>query len=109
MKLDLAVIQNEDESALIHAMETRGLGITRIGSSGGFLRANNVTLMIAVEDDQLEHVLDLLDKYCKRRTKQLRPWAPGMEARERFPGAVPVQIGGATVFVVNLERAERID
>lgn len=109
MKLVLAVIQNEDESPLIQAMETRGLGITRIGSSGGFLRANNVTLMMAVEDDQIEHVLDLLNKYCKRRTKQLRPSAPAMEARERFPGAVPIQIGGATVFILNLERAERID
>lgn len=108
MKLILAVIQNEDESALIEAIEAQGLGITRIGSSGGFLRANNVTLMMAMEDDQLERVLDLLNKHCKRRTKHLHPWAPSMEARERFLGAVPVQVGGATVFIVNLDRMERI-
>ena len=109
VKLVLAVIQNEDENALMHAMETRGLGVTRIGSSGGFLRANNVTLMLAVEDDQLEHALDLLKKYCRRRTRQLRPSATGAEARARFPGAVPIQVGGAAVFVLDLERMERLD
>jgi uncharacterized protein YaaQ len=108
VKLVLAVIQNEDESALIQAMEAQGLGITRIGSSGGFLRANNVTLMMAVKDDQLERVLGLLNQHCKRRTRHLRPRAPSMEARERFPGAVPIEIGGATVFIVNLEQMERI-
>jgi uncharacterized protein YaaQ len=109
VKLVLAVIQNEDESALIQAMETQGLGITRIGSSGGFLRANNVTLMMAIKDDQLERVLGLLNKHCKRRTRRLRPRAPSMEARGRFPDAVPIEIGGATVFIVGLEQMERID
>ena len=108
MKLVLAVIQNEDESALIQAMEAQGLGITQIGSSGGFVRANNVTLMTAVEDDQLERVLGLLNKHCKRRTKHLRPRVPSMQAHERFLGAAPIQIGGATVFIVNLERMEKI-
>ena len=108
VKLVLAVIQNEDESALIQAMETQGLGITRIGSSGGFLRANNVTLMMAVEDDQIERVLGLLNKHCKRRTKHLRPRVSSMEARERFLGAIPVEVGGAIVLILHLERMEKI-
>jgi uncharacterized protein YaaQ len=108
MKLILAVIQNEDEDALTEAMETESLSVTRIGSTGGFLRASNVTLMMAVEDQQVERVMALLSKHCKRRTKHLHPWVPSMEARERFLGAIPVEVGGAAVFILSLERVEKI-
>jgi uncharacterized protein YaaQ len=108
MKLVMAVIQNEDEDALTDAMENQGFSITRIGSSGGFLRASNVTLMTAVQDDQVPHVLELFGKHCKRRTKQLHPWVPSMEARERFMGSIPVEIGGAAVFILNLDQVEKI-
>ena len=108
MKLILAVIQNEDEDALTEAMEMEGMSVTRIGSSGGFLRASNVTLMLAVENQQIERVLALLGKHCKRRTKHLHPWMPSMEARERFLGAIPVEVGGAAVFILSLEHMEKI-
>lgn len=108
MKLILAVVQNEDVDPLTEAMEDENLSVTRIGSSGGFLRASNVTLMMAVEDRLVDRVLVLLGKHCKRRTKHLHPWAPSMEARERFMGAIPVEVGGATVFILNLERMEKI-
>ena len=108
MKLILAVIQNEDEDALTEAMEMEGMSVTRIGSSGGFLRASNVTLMMAVENQQVERVLALLGKHCKRRTKHMHPWVPSMEARERFLGAIPVEVGGAAVFILSLEHMEKI-
>ena len=108
MKLILAVIQNEDEDTLTEAMEREGMSVTRIGSSGGFLRASNVTLMTAVEDQQVERVMALLGRHCKRRTKHLHPWAPSMEARERFLGAIPIEVGGAAVFILGLERMEKI-
>ena len=108
MKLILAVIQNEDEDALTEAMEIEGMSVTRIGSSGGFLRASNVTLMTAVDDRQVERVMALLGIHCKRRTKHLHPWVPSMEARERFLGAIPVEVGGAAVFILSLESMEKI-
>jgi len=108
MKLILAVIQNEDADALTRAMEAEGLSITRISSMGGFLRTRNVTLMTAVQDQQVELVLALLGKHCKQRTRHLHPWAPSMEARERSLGAIPVEIGGATVFILDLKRMEQI-
>jgi len=101
MKLILAVIQKEDEDALSDALEQENIGATRIGSSGGFLRAHNVTLMVAVDDARAEQVLSLMREH-------LNPVLPSLEARERFLGSVPVQVGGATVFVVNLERMEKI-
>ena len=109
MKLIIAVIQNEDEDSLVQALEDSNISSTRIGSSGGFLRASNVTMMIAVDDDQVDTVFALLRKYCKRRTRHLYPLLPNLEARERFLGSIPVEVGGATVFVVSVERMEKID
>lgn len=108
MKLILAVIQNEDEDPLTRGLEEKNIGATRIGSSGGFLRASNVTLMIAVEDTQVETVFDLLKIHCKRRTRHLHPLLPNLEARERFLGSIPVEVGGAAVFVLPVERMEKI-
>ena len=109
MKLIVAVIQHEDEDALVQALEEASIGSTRIGSSGGFLRASNVTMMMAVQDDQVEVVLGLLQQHCKRRTRHLYPLLPNLEARERFLGSIPVEVGGATVFILPVERMERID
>lgn len=109
MKLIIAVIQNEDEDALVQEFEGHSIGATRIGSSGGFLRASNVTLMMAVQDAQVEEVMGFLKKHCKRRTRHLYPLLPNLEARERFLGTVPVEVGGAIVFVLPVERMEKID
>ena len=109
MKLIVAVIQHEDEDALVQALEGASIGSTRIGSSGGFLRASNVTMMMAVPDEQVDPVIELLRKHCKRRTRHLYPLLPNLEARERFLGSIPIEIGGATVFILPVERMEKID
>jgi uncharacterized protein YaaQ len=109
MKLIVTVIQHEDEDAFVQALEEASIGSTRIGSSGGFLRASNVTMMIAVPDEQVEQVMALLQKHCKRRTRHLYPLLPNLEARERFLGSIPVEVGGATVFILPIERMEKID
>ena len=109
MKLIMAVIQHEDEDALVQALEEASVRSTRLGSSGGFLRASNVTMMMAVQDDQVEAVLGLLKQHCKCRTRHLYPLLPNLEARERFLGSIPVEIGGATVFILPVDRMERID
>lgn len=109
MKLIMAVIQNEDEDALVQELEQHNIGATRIGSSGGFLRASNVTLMIALADGQVDEVLEYLRKHCKRRTRHLHPLLPNLEARERFLGTIPVEVGGAIVFVLPVDRMEKID
>ena len=109
MKLIIAVIQNEDEDAFVQALEDKHIGATRIGSSGGFLRASNVTMMMAVQPEQVEVVLDLLKQHCKRRTRHLYPLLPNLEARERFLGSIPVEVGGARVFILPVEQIVKID
>ena len=49
MKLLFAIVQNDDQKSLTYALIDRNISVTRIASTGGFLRGGNSTLMIGVE------------------------------------------------------------
>ena len=96
MKLLIAVVQDADASALMERLVDRGLRATKLASTGGFLRQGNTTLLVGVEDDQVEAALECIRGVCRRR-------------RQSMPGAAgEVEIGAATVFVVSVDRFERI-
>lgn len=60
MKLILAVIRDSDDSAVTSALVNKGYRVTRMASTGGFLRRGNVTLMIGVEEEQVQPVTELI-------------------------------------------------
>jgi uncharacterized protein YaaQ len=64
MKIILAVIRDSDESQVVEEMVKLGLRVTRMAGTGGFLHRGNVTLMIGVEEEQLQTVMDLIKKTC---------------------------------------------
>ena len=109
MKLIFAVIQGKDADALLTALRERGYRSTQINSAGGFLRENNVTVLIGVEDQYVPDVMRVIKQNCYTRTQYVNPLLPIMEPGEFYvPNPVEVQVGGATVFVLNVQRLERI-
>lgn len=109
MKLVVAVIQGKDAESLAAALRAGGYRSTQINSAGGFLRENNVTLLIGVEDADVADVLRLIEHNCYTRTQYVNPLLPIMEPGEFYvPNPVEVQVGGATVFVLNVRRCERM-
>ena len=109
MKLLIAVIQRQDEGGLVKALISRRIGVTRIGSQGGFLREGNVTLFIVIEDERLDEVLQLVRTHCYTRTKFVAPLPPIAESGEFYPSTpVEVQVGGASIFVVNVDQQARL-
>jgi len=64
MKIILAVIRDSDEAQVVEEMVKLGLRVTRMAGTGGFLRRGNVTLMIGVEEEELQTVMDLIKKTC---------------------------------------------
>ncbi len=64
MKIILAVIRDSDETRVVEEMVNLSIRVTRMASTGGFLRRGNVTLMIGVEEERLERVADLIRKTC---------------------------------------------
>jgi uncharacterized protein YaaQ len=102
VKLLIAVIQRQDENVLTKALSERHIGVTRVSSKGGFLREGNVTLFIVAPDQRVEDVVEIIRKNCYTRTKFVAPLPPIAETGEFYPSTpIEVQVGGATVFVVN--------
>ncbi len=111
MKLITAMVQDEDTSRLISFLMTRGYRATKISSTGGFLRRGNTTLMLGVEDDEVEAVIDIIKECCRKRKllMNLDPSGPIISGGEvPFPLLTPVEVGGAVIFVSEIERFERV-
>jgi uncharacterized protein YaaQ len=109
MKLVVAVVHNEDAGVLVDALLEREYRATRLHSSGGFLKQSNATVMVGVEEVQVEEVLGIVRENCHARTQIVNPMPPIMEPGEFFmPYPLEVEVGGATVFVLPVERFERL-
>ncbi len=109
MKLIVAIVHNEDAGALVDALLEREFRATRLHSSGGFLKQSNATILLGVEDAEVDEVMSIVRDNCKSRTQVVNPMPPIMEPGEFFmPYPLEVEVGGATVFVVPVERFERL-
>jgi len=109
MKLVVAIVQDYDTDRLLHAISAGGLRVTRIASTGGFLRMGNTTVFLGVEDDQVADCLEHLRATCQSRIE--RAPADLVDELGYFgPGTVTdVTTGGAVVFVTPIARCVRIE
>ncbi len=104
----VAVVQAEDAGNLVGQLTRRGFRVTRIKTAGGFLRETNATLFLGVEDDEVDSVMAVVRENCTTRRQQINPVPPVMEPGEFFlPYPVEVEVGGATVWVLDVARFER--
>jgi len=98
------VIQEEDVENASSALTKLGLSVTCIASSGGFLREGNVTLLIGLAKGQEEAVVQALQSSCRQRVKYLSAPVEGLPPDLAQP--IQVSVGGATLFVFEVERYE---
>ena len=109
MKLVIAVVQGEDATQTVQALSSAGISVTKLASSGGFLQQGNATLLIGVDDDKVDAAIAVIRVNCRERSQYMTPMPPMVEPGEFFmPYPVEVQVGGATVFVVDVERFEKL-
>ncbi len=103
MKLVIGIINSDDANDLLAEITKASFQATKLSTSGGFLKMGNVTVLVGVEDDKVQEVVDIFKTCCSRRT-QMIPTAPPYLG-EGFISAAPVQvtIGGATLFIIDLE------
>lgn len=87
MKLICAIVRDFDSDEVVHALTTHGHRVTRLASTGGFLKRGNVTLLVGTADDRVEDVIERIRAACLP--------AEGEQHR-------------AIVFVMNLLHSERI-
>jgi uncharacterized protein YaaQ len=65
MKVTIAIVKDTDDAEVIHQLVSHKYRVTRMASTGGFLRRGNVTLLIGVEDEQVQNVIDIIDSACQ--------------------------------------------
>jgi uncharacterized protein YaaQ len=109
VKLIVAIVHSDDAGTLVDALLDREFRATRLHSSGGFLKQSNASIMLGVDDDEVDEVMGIIRETCISRTQVVNPMPPIMEPGEFFmPYPLEVEVGGATVFVLPVERYERL-
>ncbi len=107
MKLVIAIVQDQDADRTITALNSAGFRVTRVASTGSFFSVGNTTLLSGVDDEKIPVVMSILHETCERRTR-LIPAGPNIVESAAMMGAfVDVEVGGATVFVLDVEHFEQ--
>ncbi len=108
MKLVLSIVHSDDADQLTLALREHGFRSTKISTTGGFLREGNATILVGTEEDHVDEVLAVIRQNCHTRTEYVNPLPPVMEPGELYmPHPVEVQVGGATIFVLDVARYEK--
>ena len=105
MKLIIAIVQDEDASRLISTLMNEGHSVTKLATTGGFLRAGNTTLLLGGEDDRVKGALDVIEKVCKSRKQIATSPSPVAGTSGVYaPYPIEVVVGGATIFVLTVDQ-----
>lgn len=105
MKLVVCVVHNRDRNRLTDEMVKSGFKFTIIGSSGGFLREGNTTILVGVEEPDLAKLKSVIQENCEQREQMVNvaPFDSGAPGG-LLPNPVRVPVGGAVMFVMDVEQ-----
>lgn len=106
MKLIMAIVNADDAHAVINNLMKEGYSVTKLATTGGFLKTGNTTVILGVEEDKLQPALDIIKEHSHSR-KQLV--STTSELGMGFFPSMPTEItvGGATVFVLDVAQFEK--
>lgn len=109
MKLVIAIVNDDDSDDLIDVLNENKFGVTKLATTGGFLKAGNTTLIIGVEKESLDKVINIIKDICKKRKETVTTPAPitgNAGLCMQYP--IEIQVGGATIFVVDVDQFIKI-
>ncbi len=107
-KLCILVVADADGDRLIEQIVGLGLVGTKIGSTGGFLRRGSSTVLSAVPENGLSRLVAMLHREFPVRTEVIPAHQlPYWDEQELAPETVEVRVGGAVMFVLDIDRFER--
>lgn len=107
MKLVLAIINRDDAHTVVRQLTKAGYSVTKLSTMGGFLMVGNMTVLIGVPEEKVDNVIEIIGKYSSSRRQVM----PGIAdaGMEMYPTAsVEVTVGGATIFVLDVDRYEKV-
>jgi len=108
VKLIICIVQDQDAGALIDDLTENQYRVTKLSSTGGFLKSGNTTLLVGVEEKDVDSVLRIIEDNCKTREITTSLMTMTMPGDTYMPFPLEVKVGGATVFVLDVEKHIRI-
>ncbi len=108
MKLILAIVNNDDSIRVSSALTEAGFGVTRLTTSGGFLMVGNTTLLIGTEDEATQTAISIIKHHCTTRKQIAAPTSAFGSGMNHMSIPEEVQVGGATIFVLDVTQMEKI-
>ena len=100
MKLIVAIIHPDDVAGVIKRLNRGGFSSTKLTTMGSFLKEKNITILVGVEEIQLDKALEIINKFSHSRTRMIPTLSlDGMESP-----MTEVNVGGANVFVLDCEQ-----
>ena len=111
MKLVLAIVQDDDAIDLIEELTDKNYRVTKLATTGGFLKSGNTTLMIGVEEKEVKNLINVIEDVCKRRKEMVPTSTPntiGTNSGMYVPYPIEVEVGGATVFVLDVDQFYKV-
>ena len=109
MKLVFAIVSNDDGNTVMRELNKEGFSVTKMASTGGFLRAGNTTLLVGTEEEKVEPCINIIEKHSAKRKQVVfspEPYIGGTAGYASLPSEI--EVGGATIFVVDVERFEKV-
>lgn len=111
MKMIMAILHKDDELETIEELNIAGYMVTKLATTGGFLKKKNTTIMLVVNDDKVGEALEIIKKNSGER-KTITYANPALISGQSSMSASPsvpinVQVGGSTIFVLNVEQMEK--
>ena len=108
MKLAVCILHNRDKSRVTDELLKAGFKFTVIGSTGGFLREGNTTILIGVEESELQTLRRVFEQNCQSREQLVNVMPYETAPPGAFiPSPVKVPVGGAVMFVLDVEQFNR--
>lgn len=108
MKLIIAIAQERNKRRLFDRFTVEDIKFTVIHSTGGFLRQGNLTILICVDENRVDHVLNVIKDCCKTHDQMMGLPDDTITRATRPIGlqSFSVKTGGAVAFVVDVDRFE---
>ena len=69
MKMVTAIVNKEDANAVTHALTKGGFSVTKLATTGGFLMAGNMTLLIGTDDEKVDACIELIASCSRQRNE----------------------------------------
>lgn len=95
------VIQEADLENTLGSLNKLGFSVARLSSTGGFLSRRNVTLLVGVHEGRTDVAVKALKNSCQQRVEFVS--SPLRGGTFPMPAPTQVTVGGATVFMFEVE------